>query len=149
MALIGLSFDINFTFKKFYKRNLVRMLDRLGNQTHQGDNSAWSQACAIREFLFGFKFFVKKSQNLVWQVEHNASNLITLLSILSIFQQCKMIKIESLSSSCLIKFWLFLTKHDDFYLKPKRNSRMAEAWDQADLSPWIPLKLNCSGKWIT
>ena len=22
---------------------------------YQGDNSAWSQACAIREFLFGFK----------------------------------------------------------------------------------------------
>ena len=41
------------------------------------------------------------------------------------FQQCKIIKIESLSSSCLINFWLFLTKNDDFYLKPKRNSRMA------------------------
>ena len=45
------------------------------------------------------------------------------------FQQCKIIKIESLSSSCLVNFWLFLTKNDDFYLKLKRNSRMAEAWD--------------------
>ena len=36
--------------------------------------------------------------------------------------------------SCLIKFWLFLTKNDDFYLKPKTNYRMAEGWDQGDLS---------------
>ena len=56
---------------------------------------------------------------------------------LSIFEQCKIIKIESLCSSCLIKFWLFLTKNDDFYIKPKRNSRMAQAWDQGELSPWL------------
>ena len=56
---------------------------------------------------------------------------------LSIFEQCKIIKIESLCSSCLIKFWLFLMKNDDFYIKPKRNSRMAQAWDQGELSPWL------------
>ena len=52
------------------------------------------------------------------------------------FQQCKIIKIESFCLSCLIKFWLFLTKNDDFYLKPKTNSRMVEGWDQGDLSRW-------------
>ena len=46
-------------------------------------------------------FLLKKGQNLLWQVEPNDSNLIT---ILSIFQQCKIIKIELLSSSCFIKF---------------------------------------------
>ena len=46
---------------------------------------------------------------------------------LSIFQQSNVIKFESLCSSCPIEFWLFLTKNDDFYLTPKRNSRMAQA----------------------
>ena len=31
----------------------------------------------------------------------------------------------------------FLTKNDEFYLKPKINSRMAQAWDQGELSPWL------------
>ena len=26
----------------------------------------------------------------------------------------------------------FLTKIDDFYLKPKRNSQMAQVWDQGE-----------------
>ena len=47
----------------------------------------------------------------------------------------KVIKFESLGSTCLINFWLFLTKNDDLYLKPKRNSQKAQAWDQAKLSP--------------
>ena len=55
------------------------------------------------------------------------------------FQQCKIIKIESLCWSCNIEFWLFLTKNDGFYLKPKRNYRMAQAWDQGELSPWQDL----------
>ena len=78
-------------------------------------------------------FLLKKGQILIRQLEPNDSNFI---SILSIFQQCKAIISDSLSSSCLIKFWLFLTKNDDFYLKPKRNSRIVQAWDQAELSPW-------------
>ena len=40
---------------------------------------------------------------------------------LSIFQQCKVILFESLHSSCLIKFWLFSTKNDDFYFKSKKK----------------------------
>ena len=48
------------------------------------------------------------------QLEHNDSNLITLLYILSIFQQSKIIKIESLCSSCHAEFWIFLTKKEDF-----------------------------------
>ena len=47
----------------------------------------------------------------------------------------KVIKFESLGSTCLITFWLFLTKNDYFYLKPKLNSRMAQVWDQTELSP--------------
>ena len=49
----------------------------------------------------------------------------------------KVIKFESLCSTCHIKFWFFLTKNDDYYQKPKRNSRMAQAWDQAKLSPCL------------
>ena len=49
----------------------------------------------------------------------------------------KVIKFEPLDSTCHIKFWLFLTKTDDFYLRPKRNSRMTQAWDQAKLSPCL------------
>ena len=56
--------------------------------------------------------------------------------------RCKVIKFESLGLTCHIKFWLFLTKNDDFYLKTKRNSRMAGAWDQADLSPCLFWKRN-------
>ena len=80
-------------------------------------------------------FCKKKSQFNVanWAKWFKLGNFI---SILSIFQQCEIIKIESLSSSCLIKFWLFSTKNDDFYLKPKRNSQMAQTWDQGELSPW-------------
>ena len=40
----------------------------------------------------------------------------------------KVIKFESLG----------FNKNEDFYLKPKRNLRMAEAWDQAELSlAWV------------
>ena len=79
-------------------------------------------------------FLLKKSEfnKASWAQWFKLDNFI---SILSIFQQCKIIKIESLSSSCLIKFWLFLTKNDDFYVKPKKNSRMAQSWGQAELSP--------------
>ena len=49
-------------------------------------------------------FLLKKSQNLIRQVEDNDSNLITLLYILSIFQQSKVVKFESLCSSCPIQF---------------------------------------------
>ena len=44
-------------------------------------------------------FVVKKSQNMIRQLEHNDSNLITLLYSLS-----KLFKFESLCSSCHIKF---------------------------------------------
>ena len=78
--------------------------------------------------------FLKKNQNLVWQLQYNDN--FTLLKILRTYS--KVIKFESLCWSCRIKFWLFWTKNDDFYLKPKRNSRMAKAWDQAKLSPCFP-----------
>ena len=63
-------------------------------------------------FFCGFKchhFLLKKGQNLTRQLEHIDSNLIALLYIynLSIFQQGKVIKLESLCSSCLMKFWPF------------------------------------------
>ena len=66
--------------------------------------------------------------------EFNKDNLTLLKNTENIY---KVIKFESLGSTCLIEFWLFLTKHDDFYLKPKRNSQMAQVWDQAELSPWF------------
>ena len=37
-------------------------------------------------------FLLKKSQNLIWHVEHNDSNWITLLYILSIFSNVKLSK---------------------------------------------------------
>ena len=58
-----------------------------------------------------------------------------MLKILRMYS--KVIKFESLCSTCHFKFWLFLAKNDDFYIKPKRNSRMAGAWDQGGLSPWM------------
>ena len=58
---------------------------------------------------------------MIWQLEHNDSNLIALLYSLSIFQQCKVILFDSLCSSCHIKFWLFSTKNDDFYFKSKKK----------------------------
>ena len=63
----------------------------------------------------------------IWQVKHNDSNLITLLNILSIFQQCKIIKIESFCSSCLLNSDFFKQKIDVFYLKQKINFLMAQA----------------------
>ena len=71
--------------------------------------------------------FNKKSQNLIKQFEHNDPSLITLLHSRSIFQQSEVIKLESLRSSCYIKFKLH--KNDDFYLKPKINSFIAQGWD--------------------
>ena len=40
----------------------------------------------------------------------------------------------------------FFKKNDDFYLKPKRNFRIAQAWDQAELSPWSQATL-CNTIW--
>ena len=66
------------------------------------DYSSWSQARAIRKFLFvvfniSYHILSKKSQNLIGQLEHNDSNL-------RIFQQSKIFEIESLCSSNPIEF---------------------------------------------
>jgi hypothetical protein len=50
--------------------------------TVQTDNLPQSQACAIRKFIFGFEIEVVifcSSQNFIGELEHNDSNLITLL----------------------------------------------------------------------
>ena len=59
------------------------------------------------------------------QLENNDSNLKTLLYSLSIFQPSRIIKLEALCSSWLIKFKLF--NKNDFNLKQKRNSLIAQA----------------------
>jgi hypothetical protein len=46
-----------------------------------------------------------------------------------------MVKLSSLDHSAqlaLLNSDFFLTKNEDFYLKPKRNSRIAQAWDQGE-----------------
>ena len=52
------------------------------------------------------QFLFKKSRNLMGQFEHNGSNLIA-LHCWKILRLYKVIKFESLCSSCPIKFWLF------------------------------------------
>ena len=70
-----------------------------------------SQACAIREFLFGFKqkssFFVEKSQNLIRQLEHNDLNLITLLYISVFFSK---VKLSNLNHCAQVKILTFFNK---------------------------------------
>ena len=68
------------------------------------------------------------------QLEHNDSNLITLLYILLFFSNVKWSKLNNFAEVALSNSDFF-NKKDDFYLKPKRNFRMAQAWDQAELFP--------------
>jgi len=71
--------------------------------------------------------FLLKSQNLVRQVEHNDSNLITYYIFSVFFSNVKLSKLNHCAEEALLNSDFFLTKNDDFYLKPKRNSRMAKA----------------------
>ena len=73
-------------------------------------------------------------------------NFDNLLYILSIFQQCKIIKVESLYSSCLSKFWLFfLTKKWWLLFKAKKKFP-----DGTSLRPgWIVPLLYSHSCWFT
>ena len=76
-------------------------------------------------------FLLKKSQNLIRQLEHNDSILIILLYCKILRTYTKIIKFEPLCLSCLIKFWLFFTEYDYFYLKPKSvKKKPSQKWSK-------------------
>ena len=78
-----------------------QLADHLVNEINQGPHVLFTSVSGLCH-PGSHHFLLKKvKSDLIRQLEHNDSNLITLLYSLSIFQ---IIKFESLCSSCLIKF---------------------------------------------
>ena len=73
-------------------------------------------------------FLLKKSLNIIRQVEPTDSNLITLYLFSVFFSNVKLSKLNHWAQVVLSNSDFFFTKNAEFYLKPKRNSRMAQVW---------------------